>query len=395
MTGRAHAVPTNPLFHLNLRVSLMLLRRTLPLLVLALCLFCVTPIWAASGDKLKKIEAEINNRQKTAAELEAEARAAADSLSGLRQKLIEATAALQAKLAEQQGLEDQLQSIGEDIESRKKSLAETRARLKILISAVLELARRPPEVLFLQSGLSTDFVHRSLVLRNLVPEIEEDVRRIGSDIISLQEAEAKLERQKKMVVAARTNLEKQQSSLDELIRSRQGMLKRTEAQRAAIQKQLDQLSHEAKNLRQLMERVTPKRKKSPNASVAMLAISPPVDGRIQRDYGHKDGDGVQSEGITYRALPSSPIAAPAAGRVVFLGPFRGYGQVLILQHEGGYHSFLAGFGRIDVDMGQEVEAGEPLGVVPSTAKASDIYFEWRRSGEPADPNDGFSLSKRR
>jgi len=59
---------------------------------------------------------------------------------------------------------------------------------------------------------------------------------------------------------------------------------------------------------------------------------------------------------------------------------------LILQHDGGYHSFLAGFGRIDADMGQDVEAGEPLGVLPVKEDTRpELYFEWRHNTEPVDP----------
>jgi septal ring factor EnvC (AmiA/AmiB activator) len=82
------------------------------------------------------------------------------------------------------------------------------------------------------------------------------------------------------------------------------------------------------------------------------------------------------------------------GKVVFAGPFRGYGQILILQHAGGYHSFLAGFGRIDAEMGQDVAKGEPLGVLPAkNGTKPELYFEWRRNNEAVDPTAGIALSK--
>ena len=85
------------------------------------------------------------------------------------------------------------------------------------------------------------------------------------------------------------------------------------------------------------------------------------------------------------------MVAPRAGRVVFVGPFRGYGQIMILQHANGYHSFLAGFGRIDAEMGQDVAAGEPLGVLPvKTGGRPELYFEWRHGEEPVDPINGLN-----
>jgi septal ring factor EnvC (AmiA/AmiB activator) len=60
-----------------------------------------------------------------------------------------------------------------------------------------------------------------------------------------------------------------------------------------------------------------------------------------------------------------------------------------LQHANGYHSFLSGFGRVDAEMGQELSAGEPLGVLPVKAGTKpELYFEWRRGDTPIDPMSG-------
>jgi septal ring factor EnvC (AmiA/AmiB activator) len=114
-----------------------------------------------------------------------------------------------------------------------------------------------------------------------------------------------------------------------------------------------------------------------------------VSGAVKRHFGDKDADGVTSEGLTFAAPSGAPIVAPYAGRVVFAGPFRGYGLIIILQHGNAYHSFLSGFGRIDAEMGQDVEAGEPLGVLPIKAGSKpELYFEWRRGDQPVNPGIG-------
>ena len=113
-----------------------------------------------------------------------------------------------------------------------------------------------------------------------------------------------------------------------------------------------------------------------------------------RHFGDKDADGVTSDGLTFASPSGAPIVAPRSGRVVFVGPFRGYGKIVILQHANGYHSLLSGFGRIDAEMGQEVDAGEPLGVLPVKAGAKqELYFEWRRGDEPTDPMGGLTIKR--
>ena len=75
---------------------------------------------------------------------------------------------------------------------------------------------------------------------------------------------------------------------------------------------------------------------------------------------------------------------------MFAEPFRSYGLLLIVDCGGGYHIVLAGFDRLDVRPGQNVLAGEPVGVMPnwvpgSTAKRPALYIELRRDGTPVNP----------
>ncbi|WP_245986647.1 murein hydrolase activator EnvC family protein [Azospirillum thermophilum] len=80
--------------------------------------------------------------------------------------------------------------------------------------------------------------------------------------------------------------------------------------------------------------------------------------------------------------------APQAGSIMFAGPFKGYGQILIVEHGNGYHSLIAGLGRIDTAVGKRVAAGEPVGLMPADG-SPDLYFELRRNGQPINPQRGF------
>src|SRR6185312_14627478 len=85
---------------------------------------------------------------------------------------------------------------------------------------------------------------------------------------------------------------------------------------------------------------------------------------------------------TLRGFDGHAMVIPLAG------PFRRYGLILIISHGGGYHSMLAGLGRVDVKIGEWVVAGEPIAMLPAPAKADEsvtLYFELRRDGHPVDP----------
>ncbi len=88
------------------------------------------------------------------------------------------------------------------------------------------------------------------------------------------------------------------------------------------------------------------------------------------------------------------ITSPCDGWIVYAGPFRSYGQLLIINAGGGYHILLAGMTRIDAQPGQFVLAAEPIGTmseaVPTVKQSSSetspvLYVEFRKGGRPIDP----------
>src|SRR5262249_7121121 len=96
----------------------------------------------------------------------------------------------------------------------------------------------------------------------------------------------------------------------------------------------------------------------------------PVNGVRIREFGTPDGVGGTEKGLSIAARPGGQITAPCDGWVVYAGPFRNYGQLLILNAGGGYHVLLAGMERISVDLGQFVVTGEPVAVMGGGAQAA-------------------------
>ena len=126
------------------------------------------------------------------------------------------------------------------------------------------------------------------------------------------------------------------------------------------------------------------------------ALPLPVNGVRIRDFGSADGLGGTEKGLWIASRASAQVTAPCDGWVVYAGPFRSYGQLLILNAGGGYHILLAGMERISVDPGQFVLTGEPVAVMgggPQSAAAIAtgssqpvLYVEFRKDGTPVDPN---------
>lgn len=137
----------------------------------------------------------------------------------------------------------------------------------------------------------------------------------------------------------------------------------------------------------------------PDAAFSTLKgiLTRPVAGGVASRFGESGEAGTPSTGMTFEARSGDVVVAPADGRVLFSGPFRSYGELLILNVGDGYHVVLAGMERIDAEVGQFVLAGEPVAAMAARRLASaggsdvpatgpSLYVEFRKNGKPVDPS---------
>jgi len=119
-------------------------------------------------------------------------------------------------------------------------------------------------------------------------------------------------------------------------------------------------------------------------------LTAPVAGSIVRAFGTATDAGPAS-GVSYQAPPNARVVSPCGGRVVFAGPFRSFGLLMIVDCGGGYHFVLSGLDRLDGQVGQTVQPGEPVGVMPAwdpqnaAGSRPTLYMELRKDGIPVNP----------
>lgn len=190
-----------------------------------------------------------------------------------------------------------------------------------------------------------------------------------------------------------------------------------DAQYDQARKKAQQLASQAKDLKELLEQLELERQRQqaerlkqayltsprhrPSAGAPSF-VSSAVSGSFERSYGSllypvrgqiiaKFGDtlpnGTPSKGLMIQTRERAQVIAPFDGTVLFAGPFKGYGQLLILDHNNGYFSLLAGMQDIHVSMGQELLAGEPVGLMKPVR--SNLYIEIRKDGTAIDPKPWF------
>ncbi|NIJ07495.1 septal ring factor EnvC (AmiA/AmiB activator) [Sphingomonas vulcanisoli] len=105
----------------------------------------------------------------------------------------------------------------------------------------------------------------------------------------------------------------------------------------------------------------------------------PAPGRILVGFGTIDQRGMRSRGILLRPADGAALITPGAGRVAYAGPYRGYGDVLILEHGHGWTSLVAGGRLADFETGGWIARGRAIG----TANGP-LLVELRHDGQPVD-----------
>jgi septal ring factor EnvC (AmiA/AmiB activator) len=150
--------------------------------------------------------------------------------------------------------------------------------------------------------------------------------------------------------------------------------------------------------------------KNPNRTSPAIAFASakgllklPVNGKKIGEFGSSDGAGGVERGISLATRPGAQITTPCDGWVVYAGPFRSYGQLLILNAGGGYHVLIAGMERISVSIGQFVLTGEPVATMGTASQVASIfatnasqpvlYVEFRKDGTPIDPGPWWAANE--
>jgi septal ring factor EnvC (AmiA/AmiB activator) len=117
----------------------------------------------------------------------------------------------------------------------------------------------------------------------------------------------------------------------------------------------------------------------------------PVAGKVVGDYGAqihpRFGTKTFRHGIDIGVPEGTRIVAVAPGHVLYTGWFRGYGNLIILDHGGEYYTLYAHAADIRVTEGDEIRQGQVIGAVGDTGslEGARLYFEVRHQGRPQDP----------
>ena len=252
-----------------------------------------------------------------------------------------------------------------------------------------------------------DGLLRLVVLAGMAEGLKRQKDSISASLESLKSLRDKHYKETNALVESKKMLELQRADLESLLHRKSSLQAIVFSEHKKADEKLAHLAAKSNDLQQLMEVLGSPAKALESGPLSKetsstyssttefaehnLGPMPTVNsyrdlGKVVSDFGALSGNGVPSQGLHIRVEGVSDVISLRPGKVVFSGIFRTYGQLLIIEHGGGYHSLLSGFGRIYGQVGDFVRAGEPVGLMEDAAgKGSVLYVEVRRKGKPINP----------
>lgn len=391
------------------------LRRPLLLLILALAGTAGPGAQEAERAELDRIQAELEDRAERQRALAEQAEAAGKEAEALARRLSALASDTQATEERVARLENEVAALKLAEREKADALAADRKRLSRTLAALQRLSQRPPQTALLAPGDAVDVVRSGVVLAQLTPQLRlradaaaravEDLRRVRQSLAdqrdSLDRELAALAQQQTRLTALIAERRRERAQFSDAAQQEADRMRRLADKAKSLEALVASLEREAADRQRLLSEALARGaapKPAPDRRLDGLpdpetALPLPARGRVVRRFGEEEVAGA-AKGLTIATRPRAQVIVPFDGRVVFAGPFRNYGLLLIIEHGDDYHSLLAGLGQIYVDVGQWVLAGEPVGIMADTRQAAvgereltvpELYLELRRQGRPVDP----------
>jgi septal ring factor EnvC (AmiA/AmiB activator) len=369
------------------------------------------------------------------AKLRAELDAIGEDRRKLNQTLIDTATRLRGVEGRIAAAEARLAALENNAKAVRASLARRQAAIVEVLAALQRMGRRPPPAVMVSPEDALQSVRTAILLGAVLPEMRSEAEALAADLTELVKVRDEIAAERDGLGRDLAALSDEKDRMTLLVQERQKRQAEAEKALAAERGRAAGLARQANDLKDLIARmesqVAPATRaaaaarteiprspgaEKPGANGTRLAalhdpgrLSPaiafasakgalplPVNGIRVRQFGDSDGLGGNEKGLSIASRPGAQVTAPCDGWVVYAGPFRSYGQLLILNAGGGYHVLLAGMERISVDLGQFVLTGEPVAVMgggPQTAAAVAtgssqpiLYVEFRKDGSPVDPS---------
>jgi murein hydrolase activator len=357
--------------------------------VLSLALLAVA---ADSAGPLRALEARRRAEEEAARMLARQERSVLDTLAEAEGALVEA-------LAEAARVEGERATSEANLRRAQHAEADAQTRLgarlgalrpRLLARSRMGAAGALPALL--SSGSLGDLVKRRYLLDRILTRDATLLGEARAALVAREKARTTQEREARRLAALAREAVERRAVAEARREERETLLAALRTARGFHERAAAEAAAQATKLAALVGGLGPAPVAAPGSFVGRRGKLPrPAEGRVTVPFGRvvdpRFNTVTVQNGLDIAARAGAPVRAVAPGRVAHAGRFKGYGNLVIVDHGDGYHTLVAHLGSMRAAMGEVVESGTVLGTVGDSGslKGPYLYFEVREKGRPVDP----------
>lgn len=376
----------------------------LALLVLALA----GPARAQEQQDLDALKQEIESGRSAETRIAGEIAAAIEAQDQLASQLAAIAAGIQAQEALIAKAEGELKALAGERALILAELGEKQDALSGLLAGLQRLQRNPPPALVVAPDDILAALRGAMLMGTLAPELGQEAQALSLKLGRLQDLGTAIAARREAVASEIARLEAQRGELGRMLGEKKTLVSEGSAALEARRKRTSELARKARSLQQLLDQLAEERKREEDEALRRkvaaelerkrqeelqrrpkLAFAEargklvlPAQGEIVRRFGEPDGLGREVRGLMIATRQGAQVTSPADGKVEFAGPFRSYGEMVIVNPGGGYRVLIAGMDKVTANVGEFLRAGEPVGEMGSGPASVTLFGEVVPDGRP-------------
>ena len=359
---------------------------------------------AQEQQQLDTLKQQIESGKANEARLAGEIAAAVAAQDAIAAKLAAIAQSIQSQEATVAQSGKELARLRQERAEILTTLGEKEDVLSELLAGLQRLEQNPPPALVVEPGDILAALRGAMLLGTIAPELQDEANALAAKLDQLRTLETTITTRKEDVAREIARLNGERAALKDLVAQKKAMVSQGTADLEAERKRTAELAERAKSLKQLLSNLDAQNQKQEAAKAeeqrqrdareALLRrpkvpfpdargkLPYPAQGAIVRRFGEPDGLGRSTQGVMIATMADAQVTTPADGKVEFAGPFRSYGQVVILNPGGGYRVLLAGMDKVTASVGEFLRAGEPVGEMGSGPASVTLFGDVVPDGRP-------------
>jgi murein hydrolase activator len=357
----------------------------------------VPPAWAG---RTPQVEKDLTQKKKDLKDIKKElsltkekAKEVEGHETSILQSLHQVETQLDSKKKELSKMEGQLAQTKERLRQTKnqtvmlnRDMKRTEEELFSRVTALYKMGRIPPETLLLTSQSYLDLLKIDKYLRVVIHSDAQLVDTYRSQVGLKEKYQEELTQDQLQLQQNISEVEKKKEEIKKVGETKRTLLKAIQNQKVVYRKVIDELEERARELQTLVRKLE-KEKSSfasgkPKPEIPRGKLIPPVQGKVVSLFKEKGQNGIEIQ-----APNGAEIRAVLPGRVLYADWFKGFGNIVIIDH-GDHTITVSGYAsRLLKKAGEIVSQGEAIALVggEGSLKGPCLYFEVRHHGKPQDP----------